>query len=549
MAGMTNGIEPRAQLLAILKARWLMAMHSLRTDEGKMELIGRVVFSLLAVLMGVGGAFGLASGAYFLVEHKRFEYLALPFWGVMLFWQFFPVLGTTFSGNLDSKNLVRFPLNYRTFYVIQLLEGLVGPTALVPCLWLIGITIGVSLANPALFLPAIAICGAFGVLNLLLSRMVLSWVERWMEQRRTREIFALVFFLSMMSMQLVGPIVQRFEHKQQELSAVARTIAAVQKPLPPGAATLAIIGVAKGEFAQGAIYFAVLVGYGAIFAKVLGMRLKAQYRGENLSEIAPKLNTKIERRLTPGWDVLGLPGPVAAIFQKEIKYVFRSGQMIMAIVSPLLMLVVFQSNAFSGHGNPLAKSAMAFPIGTALALLSVTNMYSNSFGGDGGGMQMLYAAPVTFRQIVLGKNLAHGAIFGMELALIWTALMVMGAIPPLTMLLTTVLSLVFALLAEATLGNLLSLYLPKKLDYGKFMNRQQASALAVLLNMGATAAIVGASAFCIFMSLRPGRFLAGTATLLVLAAAAAFAYRAVIGQVDQIAITQQDKLLAEVCKS
>lgn len=549
MAGMTVDVEPRVQIAAILKARWLMFQHSLRTDEGKMELMGRIIMMFLAALMGLGGAFGLGSGSYFLVQLKRYEFLPLPLWGVLLFWQFFPVIGTTFSGNLDAKSLVRFPLSYRSFYLVQVLEGVVGPTALVPCLWLTGVTIGIGLAQPSLLPATLLVMAAFAATNLLLSRMILTWVDRWMEQRRTREIFALVFFLLMMCMQFIGPVLQRMGHKQQEITVFARTVATIQKPLPPGAAALAITGAAKGEYQQTALYFALLVVYGAIFARVLGVRLKAQYRGENLSEVERRRDATVARRLTPGWDVLGLPGPIAAVFQKEIKYISRSGQMILAMISPVLVLFVFRAQGMTGRHGPSLQTSFAFPIGTALALMSVTNMYLNTFGGEGGGMQMLYAAPVTFREIVMGKNLAHAAIFAMELALIWIALAVMGLIPSVAMVLATVIAVVFAILAEATVGNLLSLFLPKKLDFGKFMNRQQGSSLAVFANLGATAGIVGLSATGIYLSTRAGQFWIGFLMLAVLVGLAILVYRLILGQVDPIARSRQDKLLAELCKT
>lgn len=549
MARITGGIEPRVQIAAILKARWLMFQHSLRTDEGKMELMGRIVMMFLAALMGLGGAFGLGSGSYFLTQSKHYEFLPLPLWGVLLFWQFFPVIGTTFSGNLDAKSLVRFPLSYRSFYLVQLLEGLVGPTALVPCLWLTGVTIGIGLAQPSLLPATLLVMAAFAAMNLLLSRMVLTWVDRWMEQRRTREIFALVFFLLMMCTQFIGPVLQRMGHKQQEITVFARTVATIQKPLPPGAASLAITGAAKGEFQQTAFYFALLVVYSAGFATVLGVRLKAQYRGENLSEVERKRNRTVERRLTPGWDVLGLPGPIAAVFQKEIKYISRSGQMILAMISPVLVLFVFRAQGMTGRNAASVQMSFAFPIGTALALMSVTNMYLNSFGGEGGGMQMLYAAPVTFRQVLMGKNLAHATIFAMELALIWIALALMGLIPSLAMVVATAMAVVFALLAEATIGNLLSLFLPKKLDYGKFMNRQQGSSLAVFTNLGATAAIIGLSATGIFLSTHTRQMWFGLLMLASLVGLALLVYRVILGQADQIALSRQDKLLAEICKT
>ena len=50
-------------------------------------------------------------------------------------------------------------------------------------------------------------------------------------------------------------------------------------------------------------------------------------------------------------------------------------------------------------------------------MLVLTNLVYNSFGGDGGGIQFFYACPVSFRQIVLGKNLTHASILAANTAL------------------------------------------------------------------------------------------------------------------------------------
>ena len=68
-------------------------------------------------------------------------------------------------------------------------------------------------------------------------------------------------------------------------------------------------------------------------------------------------------------------------------------------------------------GTPAHSSRtpdMAFPGAAAYALLVLTNLVFNSFGGDGGGIQFFYASPVRFRQIMLGKNLTHAGILVAE---------------------------------------------------------------------------------------------------------------------------------------
>lgn len=551
MAGVTNRPRVREQFAAILRMRWLVFLHSLRTTQGKMELLSRIFLGGVAVIAGLGGMFGFGAGAFYFSSHNQFERLALLLWPVMLIWQLFPVVSTTFSGSVDSTNLVRFPLSYRSYFLIQLIEGFLGPSSLVPCLWLLGMTTGIALGNMAMLPVAVAVLTAFGVVNLLLSRMVMSWVERWMAQRRTREIFGLVFFLLMMSIQFIGPTIERLDgvtekHKQDTVR-ILQQVSSVQKVLPPGSTAEALAGVAKHEFGASAFYFSLLCGCGAAFGWLLGARLRKQYRGESLSEVEHKRESKAGQGSKAGWDVFGCPGPVAAMFEKEIRYLSRSGQMLLALLSPLFIVVLFR---FQGeHGNPFMRtSTRAFQVGAAFAVMSTMNMFQNSFGGDGGGVQLLYAAPVRFRDVILGKNLAHAMVGIVEIAAVATLLAFFGLIPSIGVVSSTLVAVVFAIVSLATVGNLLSLYVPKKVDFGKF-NRQQGSPVAVVGSMLGIFGIFGVAALVLYVAPILGSIWISTAVMSFFAVLAIIAYFIVLGRVDEIAMLRREKLLQEVCRA
>ena len=63
--------------------------------------------------------------------------------------------------------------------------------------------------------------------------------------------------------------------------------------------------------------------------------------------------------------------------------------------------------------DSLSRSALP----TRCCLL--TNLSYNNFGADGSGTQFFFASPARFRQIMLGKNLAHLAVFALEVVLVW----------------------------------------------------------------------------------------------------------------------------------
>ena len=122
--------------------------------------------------------------------------------------------------------------------------------------------------------------------------------------------------------------------------------------------------------------------------------------------------------LRPGWNLPGLPGPVTAVFEKELRYLSRSGPMLFTLIVPLFMLAVFRSSG-NNEGLFAHVPGLTFPLGAAYSLLLLTNLSYNNFGSEGTGTQFFFASPVRFRQIMLGKNLAHSAVFALEVVLVW----------------------------------------------------------------------------------------------------------------------------------
>ena len=82
-------------------------------------------------------------------------------------------------------------------------------------------------------------------------------------------------------------------------------------------------------------------------------------------------------------------------------------------------------------------------------------MVYNSFGGDGGGIQFFLFSPVSFRQIVMAKNLAHMSIVATEVFLLWLGVRVIYGSPPPAILALTVAWYLFAAPINFTAGDLL----------------------------------------------------------------------------------------------
>lgn len=544
MAGLT--LQSRGQLAAIAQVRWRMFTHSLRTTRGAAELFSRIVISIVVTGGGIGGAVLLGVAAWYFVSQGKPDGLVLLLWPVFLFWQLFPVMATALSETMDSSHLLRFPLNYPAYLLIRLVYGALDPATVLGTLWLLGITLGVGWARPGpLFLWTAVVLVMFAAVNMLLTQMVFAWVERWLAQRRTREIFAVLFFLAMVSLQLVGPMLSRYgDRSGATLHKISRVANPVQAVLPPGFAAAAIASAASGQHLSALVFLAGLLLYAMAFLRVLGVRLRAQYRGENLGEVDRDAIPHHKAGVQPAWMVPG--GPVAAVFEKELRYLSRSGPMLLTFVTPIIMLAVFGMRGRSG-GFLDNSPDLALPIGSAYALLLLTNLIYNTFGADGGGVQFFLVSPASFRSVVLGKNLAHMAVLAAEVMVLGVGVSLLFRPPTFLALALTASGLLFAAPLNLAAGNLLSLYSPKKIEVATF-GRQRASQLTVLASFVLQIVIFGAGALTVFAA----RFYAtqwlAVVAFLLLSAISFVIYVAVLARVDPLAQRRREILTTELCK-
>ena len=152
-------------------------------------------------------------------------------------------MATAFTQNIESSSLLRFPLSYRL--VLSDPPGLRLARS--------GHRRGQLVAarnryrhrsrRPSPLPWATIVLLTFALVNLVLARMLFAWLERWLAQRRTREIMGILFFLFILSFQLIGPLVAIYEHRSiAETKILGQKLSNAQRPLPPGLAAAAIAG-------------------------------------------------------------------------------------------------------------------------------------------------------------------------------------------------------------------------------------------------------------------------------------------------------------------
>jgi len=516
-------------------------------------VIARIFMFLGFTVLGFGGATGMAGGAWYFVSHGQPEMLAALLWPLFLFWQFFPVVATAFTETVDSSNLLRFPLTFRSYFLIRIAYGCLDPATAVGSLWLLGIAVGIAFVSFAYFLIAAPILLLFAIFNILLSQTIYSWAERWLARRRSREILGFIFLLFIIGFQFIGPMATRYgPHAHRQIARITGQTLPLERLLPPGLAASSITQGVQGNYAAALAAFAVEFGYALAFFWFLNVRLRAQFTGENLSEaVARQAKPAGKQKERVGWDIAGAPGPISAMVEKEFRYLSRSGPMLFTFIMPAVILVIFRltPGRSDNAGGLFARATdLAFPVGAAYSLLVLTNLIYNSLGADAAGIQFYFVCPVRFREILMGKNLAHSLVMALDIALVWFAASLLYRPPDWDITIATLTGVFFALIVNLTAGNLLSLYTPKKIDFGTF-GRQRASGATAFASLGIQAVVTGLCAIAILAARAYHRVWLAAIVFIFLAAIAAVIYAIVSNRVDAIALKRREALITELCKA
>lgn len=553
MAGLIFSPRARGQFAAIGFVRWRLFVNSLRTIRGRLEVVSRAFMFLGFAMLGLGGSFAMGLGAWYFVSHGRTEVLALLLWPLFLFWQLFPVMASAFTENVDSSNLLRFPLSFPSYFLIRIAYGSLDPATAVGSLWLLGMAVGIGFASPAYFFVALPILILFGIFNILLGQMIYTWVERWLARRRSREILGFVFLCVMISFQFVGPLTRHYGNTAGPVISRFTTQAMpFERLLPPGLAAASLARALQGEYGLALGAFALEGAYALAVLWLLNVRLRAQYLGENLSEaVARTAKPTAKQKIQVGWNIEGVPGSVSAVVEKELRYLSRSGPMLFTLVMPVVVLLIFRftPGKSDNPGGIFAHAAdLAFPVGAAYSLLMLTNLVYNSFGPDAAGIQFFFVSPVRFREILLGKNLAAAFVLAAEIALVWLATCLMYRPPAWDIVLATVTGVFFAMLVNLIAGNFLSVFTPKKIDFGTF-GRQRASSTTAFASLGIQAVVVGLCAIALLAARAAHHIWVAAVVFIILAAAAAVAYFLTLNRMDAIVLKRREVMITELCKT
>ncbi len=550
MADVGGKLGVAGQIRLVAELRWRILRNHLRRKNSKLDLLGLIWAGIVSSIMVVGLSFAFCWGAYISLSTGQFGWLVLLFWSIFLFWQVFPIFVAGFGATFEFRTLLRFPLSLTAFYLVGLAYGLADFAAVASLCWLLAITIGAGIANPALLPAVFLVVALFILMNTTFERLVGSWLERLLARRRTREVVFGLFILLSISAQFVRPMITRYATGSP--ASVLRFLPYLS-PFPPSLASQALASAAVGH---GTAFLASVVGlvaYIGVFSALLWYRFAAQYRGEELSEAATpaRLPARTSQRSDAAPDALSLLSPqVAAVVRKEFRYLSRNGFVLVSLVLPPLLVLLFSSQFGGRHPSVMHRGVspdMFFPGMMGYLILMLMTPAYNCFAYEGRGIQTYFTAPLRFRDVLLGKNLIHLAVLAFEIGLSMTVLALRIGWPSTPVSVATIAAVVFAVAGQFAIANWVSLSFPRKLEFGT-MRGQRSSGVSIWVAFGVQILLAGVCSLILLTGRWTNSPWLPAEAFMVLAAASVGGYFAALDALSKVAEKKKEILIETLCR-
>ncbi len=565
-------IPARVQLLAVAWLRWRIFVNTTlrRRSSGKGQAVGlalailvRIIVWPFLALMVIGPIGGSGYLAWTVIAGDHPQRLAPLLAAITVLWLFVSVNGQNVAvalSSFDPSSLIRFPLRFGRYLVLRTFIGLLTPSTIVGCLALLAAAIGIGLAKPALALPALAVLAVYALMNVFLTRMIGAWLERWLANRRFREIFSALMALFAVGFQFLNyqraPTHAVGDRSTWVLNLLHSSGAGLLW-LPPGFAANAILQ--QSHPFRALAQFAALLASAALFAAVFAIRLHKQFLGEYLSEGASRSANKspAQRRSLPPRRVgsTAAPAPiavrkpfppiVAACLHKEWLTLRGNGVQLIGMLTPLVFVVILDRSVFAGHSTYFLPGAIAYVLFGVLA-----GLY-NVFGADGLGVQIYLLAPIRLRDVIVAKNLMSLLVIVAEAGLAWALVSILTRTPiPLPTQISTILWTVFVIAVNLALGTVRSIQAPRRFTPGQAQQRRttptnRTSGLLIMLVLFGSMALQFPVAFlCKYF----GNPWLGVWIFLPLAVASIIAYLLLLLNADRFILAHRDVFAEELCK-
>lgn len=507
-----------SQLRALVWLKWRLFRNSLRSRNAAASKFASALATLAGLALSLTVAAGLGMASYFLASPHTgdaeelsklaggavlFFTLAASF--IYLMWAVVP-LGLEGGSRFEPRRMLLYPISLPKLFAVDMVSELTNLSSVfaVPVVLAMGLGAGLAQGEAARGLAVGALAVAFGV---ALSKLFSTIVGALMSGRRTRGETALALLGAVLGMAgiFMGQLLERIVPQAARYEGSLRVL----RWTPPGALASGLTeGLRDGGAATYALALATLTAYAAGCAALAYMiaRRTALGVGGARKGGAAKVRAQSGPLGYAGWQLPLVSQEMSAVVEKELRYASRNAQLrAIALMAAALTVVMRMASGrgsmgemFPGAGPYTEGMQMGYSILYVFFLTSAIS--TNVFGYDGAGMRALVLAPIPRRTILVGKNLAVTTVALVLSAAAFTANAVFFRDTTWQTLAFS--SLCFVIFAGpfALGGNWLSMRFPKRMEFGRRMNRTGVAGLLLLPFALALAVPPGVAGFASYAS-------------------------------------------------
>jgi ABC-2 type transport system permease protein len=337
---------------------------------------------------------------------------------VFLYWQVVPLLMAATGASLDMRKLQAYPIPPRQLFLIEVLLRVTASIEMF--MVLLAATFGIAM-NPLLPRWGALAIGPYILFNLLLAVGMRDAVARLLAHKRIREIAFLVLVLCAALPQLLATRADR--------------VIGPFRTLIGGGSASAWPWTAAANLAQGreaAHSLAYLLSWCVIAAAFGLWQFTVSLSFD--PQVAGARRNRPMGRPGPLERFYRLPSvllrdPLGALVEKEVRFLIRSPRFRLVFLMGFTFgLVIWLPIAF-GRGGV----SQSFLGGNYLTVVSVYSLlllsevcFWNSFGFDRSAAQIYFLAPVSFSQVMIGKNLSALLFIALEIVSVTAVCGVLG---------------------------------------------------------------------------------------------------------------------------
>ena len=498
-----------AQIKTVLWLRWRLSRNQL-TRAGPVGMAFTVVLGVLgtlAVLASASGGFVIGGMA---MEHAAPTVHLLLWNGIMMIFLLFWLMGIMVElQRTESINLERFlhlPVSLRQIFLFNFLASHLSPAILIFVPGLLTLALGLTWSRGPLWLLMIPLVLSFLFCLSAWTYCLRGWLASLMaNKRRQRTIavgvtmgFILIAQLPNLYINVIHPREDRHSRSSNGATQTPSLSSnAEETPPPTGGLPFGLVKaqpwiplfwVGHGALRLSDRVVGPALAYTLLLFLTGTLGIRTAYRG-TLRFYTGHQRVRGTPRTEGGraanwldWDVPLLPRQVGTLSLMFLRSILRAPEMKMALLTPLIVMVIFGSVILKGPASRQAVLNTMLPATAGFFILfGLIQIASNHFGFDRHGFRALVLLPVRRSDILWAKNLA---LFPLALGLELLGLAALVAFtheswPRLT---AGFLQFLSGYLLLSMIGNMGSIVAPFRVNPGA-MKRSKSAPRSVLTNL------------------------------------------------------------------